>query len=499
MAGLEGAGIWSLPPELHIHIFSFLSYRELLVCETISPLWYNLFRSPVTHLRRYTQDQIPFTETLHDKDYYFHRLLRDYYILVHSRNETNISAAKQITVTLVPVIAITPAEADQFPRRLNALNINWLQSRELSSIPGVLTLTNAPFLNDPVWVRAGRQRNSNSNRDIWLESTRCSHISTKLSVSTPRDFTIKDMLKKTISCTQPIPSLVLAEHMSRGMREMHNQRCSKCSRSTFSFQYPMRTSNSSPEYLRKDRIARWTYRDNIDPWKGLYSRERYFVNLQNYTDEDAGISGKLVKMWHWGLFREDIMSQNEGFSTIEDGHELLFLGIDTIEREGLRTDEEREGATIDLTNHPVVDEPLLHLQGWRYRHAIRDMDWNMGLYLMWNQRGYRFGGLNDREILRQDWFSFTTGGSSGGQAATNDIALGDVDLDVTVREFIDILGQHILKFDALRIPGQQNMRLRMGMYGRLGVVVIRNVDEVPRIFDLNLYPAEEEENKLSEI
>ncbi|KAK6535651.1 hypothetical protein TWF694_002106 [Orbilia ellipsospora] len=166
--------------------------------------------------------------------------------------------------------------------------------------------------------------------------------------------------------------------------------------------------------------------------------------------------------------------------------EIRNISFVRYERECYDSDEEREGAKIDITNHPVVDEPLFHFQGWRHEDGIREENWNMGLLLLWHQRGYEFGGLKDREIRRQEWFTFR--GSGGG--AANDISSGNVDIDVTVRQFIEIIGRHVLRFRALRKPGQETMKLRMGLYNQLGVIVVRNVQEAPQIFELNLYPLE---------
>ncbi|KAF3928608.1 hypothetical protein AA313_de0203968 [Arthrobotrys entomopaga] len=160
------------------------------------------------------------------------------------------------------------------------------------------------------------------------------------------------------------------------------------------------------------------------------------------------------------------------------------------ERDCYASEEEREGATIDITNHPVAAEPLFHFQGWRHESGIREEKWNMGLLLLWHQRGYEFGGLKDREIRRQEWFTFRKGAESFGAGPINDISRGNVDIDVTVRQFIEIIGKHVLRFEALKKPGEPEMRLRIGLYNQLGVIVVRNVQEIPKIFELNLYPLE---------
>ncbi|KAK6345714.1 hypothetical protein TWF718_007623 [Orbilia javanica] len=152
---------------------------------------------------------------------------------------------------------------------------------------------------------------------------------------------------------------------------------------------------------------------------------------------------------------------------------------------GISSDQEREEAAIDLTDTKVIKEQLFQFQGWRYEHGIREKEWKMGVCIMWNQRGYEYGSQKDRQFYRHDWFNFVK--RVGREAAaTNDILNGDVDLDISVEEFIGVLGKYILRFDGLKIPGKQSMRLRLGMYNRMGVIVIRNVHEASGFFDLSL-------------
>ncbi|KAK6500985.1 hypothetical protein TWF506_003743 [Arthrobotrys conoides] len=166
---------------------------------------------------------------------------------------------------------------------------------------------------------------------------------------------------------------------------------------------------------------------------------------------------------------------------------IIFIRDET---EGLQDDQDREKATIDLSDSQILKEGLLDFQGWRYEHDIRQKDWRMGVCIMWNQLGYEYGGQKDRQIYRQDWFSLVQrdGDNDANQEVESDIIRGEVDLDISVGRFIEVLGRHVLKFEALRIPGKQEMRLRLGMYDRMGIVVIRNVHEVPKVFDLTVSP-----------
>ncbi|KAK6528554.1 hypothetical protein TWF281_009795 [Arthrobotrys megalospora] len=146
----------------------------------------------------------------------------------------------------------------------------------------------------------------------------------------------------------------------------------------------------------------------------------------------------------------------------------------------ISTDEEREIATVDITNHEILKEPLLHFQGWRYQDDIREGEWRMAILMMWNQKGYEYGGRDHRQFYRQDWFSFVkreVGELEKGGG--NDIRQGEVNLDISVRGFISVLAKHVIGFDALKLPGRQEMKLRFGMYDKMGVVVVRNVHEDP--------------------
>ncbi|RVD82143.1 uncharacterized protein DFL_006577 [Arthrobotrys flagrans] len=163
---------------------------------------------------------------------------------------------------------------------------------------------------------------------------------------------------------------------------------------------------------------------------------------------------------------------------------IIFIRNET---EGLQTDQDRQEATIDLTNSKILKEQLFHFQGWRYEHDIKEKEWRMGICVMWNQLGYEYGGHKDRQIYRQDWFSFVKA-DEGDVEVGSDIIRGEVDLDISVKGFINVLGRHVLKFDALKIPGKHEMRLRLGMYDRMGIVVIRNVHEVSKVFDLSFDP-----------
>ncbi|KAF3219419.1 hypothetical protein TWF106_002145 [Orbilia oligospora] len=181
---------------------------------------------------------------------------------------------------------------------------------------------------------------------------------------------------------------------------------------------------------------------------------------------------------------------------------IIFLRNET---EGsLRNDQDRAKATIDLTNSQILKEGLLNFQGWRYERDIRRKDWKMGVCIMWNQLGYEYGGQKDRQIYRQDWFSFVGNGDEEEEEEEeeeekekekeekedleSDILRGEVDLDISVGGFIEVLGKHVLKFDSLKIAGKQDMRLRLGMYDKMGIVFIRKVREVSKIFDLAVDP-----------
>ncbi|KAF3914216.1 hypothetical protein ABW21_db0202761 [Orbilia brochopaga] len=153
---------------------------------------------------------------------------------------------------------------------------------------------------------------------------------------------------------------------------------------------------------------------------------------------------------------------------------------------------ETRGAFADVANisdHPILDEKLLHFQGWRQRTAIRQDLWTMGVLLMWNQRGYEYGGHRDRQVHRQDWFQFVNtqdghpdGDQEGGSAAAaaaaeNNIVAGTMDMDVTVRGFLEAVGRYIAGFGGL--GGRPEVKMRVGMYRRFGVVMVSNVGDEP--------------------
>ncbi|KAK6360110.1 hypothetical protein TWF730_006263 [Orbilia blumenaviensis] len=158
------------------------------------------------------------------------------------------------------------------------------------------------------------------------------------------------------------------------------------------------------------------------------------------------------------------------------------------ENEGIQDDQDRAEATVDLTKSEIIEERLLHFHGWRYEDNIKDQQWKMGVCIMWNQLGYEYGSQKDRQFYRQDWFQFVRGDGEAGEAseAPDEIVRGEVDLDISVKGFISVLAKHVLKFDALKTQGKPEMRLRLGMYDRMGIVVIRNVREASKVFDLSL-------------
>ncbi|KAJ6260091.1 hypothetical protein Dda_4312 [Drechslerella dactyloides] len=152
-----------------------------------------------------------------------------------------------------------------------------------------------------------------------------------------------------------------------------------------------------------------------------------------------------------------------------------------------------EGAnvlTVDISDHPILAEKLLHFQSWRHRAAIRRELWTMGVLLLWNQRGYEYGSHRDRQLHRQDWFQFVNtrdnrnqdgddgeGGSTAAAAAGNNIKAGTMDMDVTVREFLEAVGRYIATFGGL--GSRQEVKVRVGMYRRFGVVMVSNVGNEP--------------------
>ncbi|KAK6359239.1 hypothetical protein TWF696_000403 [Orbilia brochopaga] len=136
---------------------------------------------------------------------------------------------------------------------------------------------------------------------------------------------------------------------------------------------------------------------------------------------------------------------------------------------------------VDISDHPILDEKLLHFQGWRHCVAIRRDLWTMGVLLMWNQRGYEYGGHRDRQAHRQDWFQFVNtqddSEDGGSRAAENDIVAGKMDMDVTVGGFLEAVGQYIAGFGGL--GGRPEVKMRVGMYRRFGVVMVSNVGDEP--------------------
>ncbi|KAK6528555.1 hypothetical protein TWF281_009796 [Arthrobotrys megalospora] len=256
--------------------------------------------------------------TYPDQRYLIHGLLRDYYFIVHSQPESKktMTDSDSMTVTLIPASSVTPNESGQYPSSLCFLDINQLEFRLISSIPGAMTFTDAPFFNDPIWID-GRDLPPDKEPDcnIWFYPMGCGHRlgSIELPVS---GFTIKSMLSKCISHAATTSRLML-------------QGCQQC----WDFQKDRSIigipEEIKPIYIQRDYLKNWTYRNPMTDWIGMFAYERYVVNVQDI--DDGEICGKIVKPWHWTSFWNQIVYDAEWWAPTKEGSGCVLLGLDDIQ------------------------------------------------------------------------------------------------------------------------------------------------------------------------
>ncbi|KAK6345715.1 hypothetical protein TWF718_007624 [Orbilia javanica] len=310
-------GVHSLPVEIHIMILSYLSYLDHIACETVLPVWYSIISDPATFSKRYTKSKLRYTMTHPDERYLIHQLLRDCYFIVHSESESKkaIRSSDSITVTLVPVASISPKESEQYPDNLFFLDANVMESRLISSIPGAMTLTNAPFLNEPVWIdQLGLASNDEPDCNIWFYPANCGHKLGSVDLAV-KNFTLRDMLIKCISYAESSSKLV-------------SQGCSECWDVCEGKDILHIPEDIKPIYLQQEHYRNWTYRNPRKLWLGIFAFERYFVNVQDINDGE--ICGKMVKPWHWTSFWNQIVYDATAWVPTKEGSSCVLLGLDDI-------------------------------------------------------------------------------------------------------------------------------------------------------------------------
>ncbi|KAK6504582.1 hypothetical protein TWF481_006521 [Arthrobotrys musiformis] len=308
-------GVRSLPVELHIMILSHLSYLDHIACETVLPVWFSLISDPATFSHRYTQSKLRYTMTYPDERYLIHGLLRDCYFIVHSQPESKkaMRESNSTVVTLIPVTAMSPKESDQYPSSFLFLDQNPLEFRSLSNIPGAMTFTDAPFLDDPVWVdNCNSSPGDGPDCDIWFYPTGCGHRLGSIELPA-RAFTIRDMLSQCIS------------HAATTSKLSANG-CPECWEACKDKDIVHVPENIKPIYLQREHIANWTYRNPRKHWMGIFAFERYFVSVQDINDGE--VCGKLVKPWHWTSFWNQIIYDAERWAPTNEGSGCVLLGLD---------------------------------------------------------------------------------------------------------------------------------------------------------------------------
>ncbi|KAK6500986.1 hypothetical protein TWF506_003744 [Arthrobotrys conoides] len=329
------AGIRSLPVELHIMILSHLSYLDHISCESVLPIWYNLISDPATFSQRYTQSQLRYTMTYPDERYLIHQLLRDCYFIVHSSPESKkaVQETDSLTVTLIPVAGVSDKEAEQYPDNLFFLDTNLFEYRLIADIPGTMTFTDGPFLDDAVWIDNNNNNNNNIQSNdqpdckIWFYPASCSHKLGALELPI-RTFTIRDLLTTSISHSTTASKLIA-----------HG--CPDCW-TIYKEKRTVHTPDSiKPIYLQQEHFKNWTYRNPRKHWMGIYAFERYFVNVQDV--DDGQICGKVVKPWHWTSFWNQIVYEPTGWAPTKGGSGCVLLGLDDMKYEKDPSEDSQEG------------------------------------------------------------------------------------------------------------------------------------------------------------
>ncbi|KAK6360109.1 hypothetical protein TWF730_006262 [Orbilia blumenaviensis] len=325
-------GVRSLPVELHIMILSYLSYLDHIACEAVLPVWYDLVTDPATFSRRYTRSKLRYTMTHPDERYLIHGLIRDCYFFVHSVPESKraVENPGSMTVTIIPITSVSSNEADQYPSNLYFLDKNQFGSRLISSIPGAMTFTDPPFLDDAVWCDArGLSPEEEPECDIWFYPIGCSHRLPSI-VTTVHGFTIRNMLSRCISNAKKA-----SEIMANG--------CSKCwnARKDKSAEQLANDFNLQPVYIRRAHLRGWTYRNPSKDWMGMFAFERYFVNVQDL--DDGEICGKIVKPWHWTSFWNQIIYDGDSWVPTSEGTSCIIFGVDDLKHKQNVVEGTREG------------------------------------------------------------------------------------------------------------------------------------------------------------
>ncbi|EGX48191.1 hypothetical protein AOL_s00081g54 [Orbilia oligospora ATCC 24927] len=329
-------GIRSLPVELHIMILSHLSYLDHISCESVLPIWYNLISDPFTFAERYTQSKLRYTMTYPDERYLIHQLLRDCYFIVHSSPESKkaIQESDSMTVTLIPVAAVSEKESEQYPENLFFLDTNLFEHQPISSISGAMKFTDAPFLDDAVWVDNNYNNDSidlspknEPDCNIWFYPASCSHKLGSLELPV-KSFTIRDLLTTSISHSATASRLVA-----------HG--CQDCWSTCKEQRIVHIPGGVKPIYLQREHLMNWTYRNPRKHWMGIFAFERYFVNVQDV--DDGEICGKVVKPWHWTSFWNQIVYDAEGWAPTKGGSGCVLLGLDDMKYEKDRRKDAQEG------------------------------------------------------------------------------------------------------------------------------------------------------------
>lgn len=255
--------------------------------------------------------------TYPDERYLIHKLLRDYYFIIHSEPESKkvMRESDSMTITVIPVTSVSHRESDQYPDNLFFLDTNPLEFCLISGIPGAMTFTDAPFLDDPVWID-NRYLSSNDEPEcnIWFYPAGCSHQLGSIEFPA-KSFTIKDMLTNCISNAAKASTLI-------------TQGCPKCWDVCKGKDIVHIPEAIKPIYLQREHLRNWTYRNPRKHWMGIFAFERYFVNVQDI--DDGEICGKVVKPWHWTSFWNQIVYDAAGWAPTNQGTSCVLLGVDDI-------------------------------------------------------------------------------------------------------------------------------------------------------------------------
>ncbi|KAF3936525.1 hypothetical protein ABW19_dt0207335 [Dactylella cylindrospora] len=132
---------------------------------------------------------------------------------------------------------------------------------------------------------------------------------------------------------------------------------------------------------------------------------------------------------------------------------------------------------IDIYHHPILDDKMIRFIP-REKEYQTKLEWRMGLLTLWALRGF---GVRTRQMQWRDNITFVQnssaeGGGSSSEECWNDLTTGVVDMNITVREFLEAVGRYVMKHYWVGYYSR-GVSLRVGLYEQFDMIVIRNILE----------------------